>query len=163
VTFLEKKPVTLIIYGSGGHKEQMKRLLALMKTHAEFDFVSISDTKDNFNSLKHFECNEPRDKFSKWKAPFQLLKNAFTTSKQCIQITRNYKVTGLVSTGPGMVILPALIFKLLGKKVIFLESWSRFYSRSLTGKVMYRIADTFFVQNEDLLALYPNAIYSGRL
>ena len=160
---MNKKSVILIVYGSGGHKEQMKRLLSLMQEHADFDYVSISDTKDNFNSLLHSQCNEPRDKFSKWRAPFQLLSNALTTSVQTIKIVCSFKAQGLISTGPGMVILPAIIFKILGKKVIFLESWSRFYSRSLTGKIMYRLADTFYIQNKDLLNLYPNAIYAGRL
>lgn len=160
---MKEKPITLIIYGSGGHKEQMKRLLALMQSHTDFDFVSISDTDDHFNSLKHFRCPEPRGKFSIWKAPFQLANNSLTTSIQCLSILKNFQVKGLVSTGPGMVVLPAIIFKLLGKKVIFLESWSRFYTPSLTGKIMYRIADTFYIQNETLQSTYPKAIFSGRL
>jgi len=92
-----------------------------------------------------------------------LANNAITTAMQCLSILKNYQVKGLVSTGPGMVVLPAIIFKLLGKKVIFLESWSRFYTPSLTGKIMYRIADTFYIQNETLQSTYPKAIFSGRL
>lgn len=162
-TNLNKPKVILIVYGSGGHKEQMRRLLTLMKEQADFEIVSISDTPDNFNSLKHFRCPEPRGKFSIYKAPFQLINNAIVTAFQSLKVVTKFKVTGVVSTGPGMAILPALIFKLLGKKVIFIESWSRFYTSSLTGKVMYYIADTFYVQNKELLELYPKATFSGRL
>jgi len=160
---LKDKSITLIIYGRGGHKEQMKRLLSMMKSHADFDFISISDTEDNFDSLKHFRCSEPRGKFSVWKAPFQLANNAITTLVQCISILKKFKAQGLISTGPGMVVLPALIFKLLGKKVVFLESWSRFYTPSLTGRIMYYVADTFYIQNETLQSIYPKAIFAGRL
>ncbi|TWX63301.1 hypothetical protein ESZ39_17055 [Colwellia sp. C1TZA3] len=69
----------------------------------------------------------------------------------------------MVSTGTGMVIIPALILRLINKKVIHIEDWSRFDSGSYTGKVMYYIADKFYVQNKSLLQKYPKAIYSGRL
>ena len=62
-----------------------------------------------------------------------------------------------------MAVVPSIIFRLLGKKVVYIESWSRFYTASATGIFMYRIANQFYVQNEPMLKRYPKAIYSGRL
>jgi UDP-N-acetylglucosamine:LPS N-acetylglucosamine transferase len=81
-----------------------------------------------------------------------------------MKINQKHSVKAVISTGPGISILTALFFKLFTKaKVIHVETWSRFYSKSLTGRILYRLSDFFFVQNEELLKLYPKAIYRGRL
>jgi UDP-N-acetylglucosamine:LPS N-acetylglucosamine transferase len=62
------------------------------------------------------------------------------------------------------VAVPACaLARLLGIKVIFVETGSRVTALSLTGRLMYRIANLFFVQWPDLVQRYPKAIYAGRL
>ena len=89
-----KSKVILLIYGSGGHKAQMVRLLE--KINMEYkeervDFIGITESE------------------------------------------------------------------------VFFVTWSRFETQSYAGKVMYRIADRFYIQNKSLLKFYPKAIYSGLL
>ena len=55
------------------------------------------------------------------------------------------------------------IGKLLGKKIIFIESWSRIYKKSSSGKFAYLFANLFFVQWPEMKKQYPKAIYAGRL
>jgi hypothetical protein len=69
----------------------------------------------------------------------------------------------IVSTGPGIAIIPAIIFRLFKKLVIHVETWSRFYSKSLTGMIMYPVSDIFIIQNIELQCFYKRAIYAGRL
>lgn len=157
------QPKLLLIYGRGGHKEQMRRLIAKMQEQQSFDFVSMADVGDEFNADEHLQCPEPRDKFHLWKAPWQLAHISAVTLIQTIKLLRNHKISGIVSTGPGMAVVPSIIFRCLGKKVVYIESWSRFYSASATGIFMYRIANQFYVQNKSMLDKYPNATYSGRL
>jgi beta-1,4-N-acetylglucosaminyltransferase len=156
--------VILVIYGRGGHQEQMRRLLMHLRTAApEMKFVSIADTADKFDSNKHFICPEPRDKFSHWRAPFSLIYSACISLFQCIFLCIKYDVTGIISTGPGMAVVPSILFRLVGRPVTFIESWSRFYTGSLTGHVMYRVATSFYVQNPSMLSVFPKAKYAGRL
>lgn len=156
--------VVLVIYGRGGHQEQMRRLLnQLKKTSPEMKFVSIADVPGVFGAIEHLECPEPRDKFSKWGSPLKVCYAAMVSLIQCLRLSLKYDITGIVSTGPGMAVLPSSLFRLLGKQVIYIESWSRFYSGSLTGQFMYRIANVFYVQNKSMLAIFPKAKYSGRL
>jgi len=157
------QPKLLLIYGKGGHKEQMKRLIAKMKEQHSFEFVSMADVTDEFNAVEHLQCPEPRDKFHLWKAPWQLAHISAVTLIQTVKLLKNHNITGIVSTGPGMAVVPSLVLRLLGKKVIYIESWSRFYTASATGIFMYRIANQFYVQNTTMLAKYPKATYSGRL
>jgi beta-1,4-N-acetylglucosaminyltransferase len=156
--------VILVIYGRGGHQEQMRRLLThLRQTAPDMKFVSIADAADKFDSNKHFICPEPRDKFSHWRAPFSLIYTSTVSFIQCLVLSYRYDISGIVSTGPGMVVLPSVVFRLMGKPVTFIESWSRFYTGSLTGHVMYRIATSFYVQNASMLSVFPKAKYAGRL
>ncbi|MGI2113414.1 PssD/Cps14F family polysaccharide biosynthesis glycosyltransferase [Shewanella frigidimarina] len=156
--------VILVIYGRGGHKEQMRRLLnELKKNSPNLQFVSIADVEDQFGSLLHYKCPEPRDKFNVWSAPFKIPYSALITLIQCIRLSFKHEISGIVSTGPGMAVLPSILFRLLSKQVIYIESWSRFYSGSLTGRFMYYIANVFYVQNKSMLAIFPKAKYSGRL
>ena len=69
----------------------------------------------------------------------------------------------LVSLGPSFAVWPAIIIRMKGGTVVHLESWSRFEQRSTAGKMMYRVANYFLVQNDSLLSVYPKAVYAGRL
>jgi beta-1,4-N-acetylglucosaminyltransferase len=156
--------VILVIYGRGGHQEQMRRLLThLRQTAPDMKFVSIADVEDKLNAMDHFVCPEPRDKFSLWSAPFRLVYSAVISLIQCLILSYRYDISGIVSTGPGMVVIPSVLFRLMGKPVTFIESWSRFYTGSLTGLVMYRLATQFYVQNKSMLSVFPKAKYAGRL
>lgn len=69
----------------------------------------------------------------------------------------------IISTGGGMSIATALLGKLLGIKLIYVESGARVTSPSKTGKLLYKYADLFIVQWEPMLKHYPNAVYGGML
>ncbi len=79
------------------------------------------------------------------------------------KLVLKYNIKIIITTGPGMAIPAALVAKLLRVEIIHIETWSRFSTYSLSGRIMYHLADKFYVQNESLLKLYPEAIYSGRL
>jgi len=73
------------------------------------------------------------------------------------------KPKAIVSAGPGTAVPVSLIGKMLGRKVIFIEDWSRVYQKSGAGKIIYRFADLFFIQWPELQERYPDGIYAGRL
>jgi hypothetical protein len=45
--------------------------------------------------------------------------------------------------------------------LIFIESFAKVTSQTHCGNFLYKYADQFYVQWEEMLALYPNAIYKG--
>ena len=75
----------------------------------------------------------------------------------------------LICNGPGTCIplcLVAKLFTILGissTKILFIESFARVKDLSLTGKILYRLADRVVVQWEELCEKYPNASYLGQL
>ncbi|MEM3374576.1 MAG: PssD/Cps14F family polysaccharide biosynthesis glycosyltransferase [Candidatus Woesearchaeota archaeon] len=89
---------------------------------------------------------------------YHVLKNIYDSFK----IFLKEKPDIVISTGAGSALETMYIAKLFGKKVIFIESFSRFNSLSLTGKLIYPFADKFFVQWKSMLK-YKKAEYIGQL
>ena len=67
----------------------------------------------------------------------------------------------MITTGVLAMIPMALITKLFGKKLIYIESFAKISSPTQTGKLLYKYADRFYVQWEKMKEFYPNAIYKG--
>lgn len=60
--------------------------------------------------------------------------------------------------------LVAFVYKLFGvmnTEIIFVESFCRVQKLSLTGRILYHIADKFIVLWPDLVHNYPRAEYLG--
>lgn len=64
--------------------------------------------------------------------------------------------TGVLATVP-----LCLLCKVFGKKLVFIESYAKVRTPTLTGKLLYPFADRFYVQWEELLECYPKALYLG--
>ncbi len=78
-------------------------------------------------------------------------------------ILRREKVTLLLSTGAGPAVPFALIGKLLRIPFIFIENCGQIAEASLTGRIMYYLADRFFYQWEALGERFPKGVYGGLL
>lgn len=71
----------------------------------------------------------------------------------------------VISTGGGEIAVPfCYVAKLLGAKVILIETLTRITTKSAAGKLIYPIADLFLVQWEPLLKKYgKKAQYWGKV
>ena len=87
----------------------------------------------------------------------KMLKNFSQTWK----IIAKEKPDVVISTGAGAAIAACLIGKLMGSKIVFLESYCRIFAPSRSGRFVYRFADLFLVQWEKMLKFYPKAKYWG--
>lgn len=70
----------------------------------------------------------------------------------------------IITNGGGLVLPMSYMAKMFRRKILFMESFSRVNTRSITGRMMYPIADVFLVQWKTLLKKYgPKARYGGRV
>jgi UDP-N-acetylglucosamine:LPS N-acetylglucosamine transferase len=161
----DRPEVILMVYGKGGHAAQMTRFIKGAPTELKNkQFIALSDVKIKDNAFfQQYYCIEARDKFSHLKNVIIFFMYFIWSFTQMVRILKKYRVISMISTGPGIAILPAIVCRLIGIKVIYFESWSRVYSPSLAGKIMYRVADLFFIQHESLQKLYPKSRFFGRL
>lgn len=78
-------------------------------------------------------------------------------------LIRKYRPKVIISTGAS----PAVIFCLVGKifkiETIYVESFSRVDSLSLTGRIMRHLTQNFYVQWPKLKQLYPDVRFFGSL
>lgn len=69
----------------------------------------------------------------------------------------------VISTGAGIVVFFCVFAKLLGAKLIFIESMARVERPTLTARFLYLFSDLFIVQWPNLTKYFPKAKYIGRL
>ncbi len=91
------------------------------------------------------------------------LKNFIRNIFLAWKILRKEKPDVIISTGAGLAVPFFYIGKVLGIKLIYIESFTRIRELSLTGKIVYPLADSFLVQWEELTRLYPRVTYIGSL
>ena len=157
----------LVIYGGGGHQEQMRRLLCadLIVKNDQMRLIAITDSQSPIQEMieKNLHVKEFRDKHSNWKTivkmPFVVLDIVFKTA----HILTKYEIRGVITTGPGIAIIPCVLARILGKKIVVFESWSKFTKPSYTAKLLYRFAGLFIVQHKSMIKIFPKAKYWGKL
>lgn len=158
---INKKKSILIVYGPGGHREQSKRLLGL-KTN-DFSIIELTEKNvapiDNKNMVYKSLPFETKNKISFFKISFSFIYLFFLSL--IIFIKHNPKK--VITTGPIIGVLPIVVSRFFLKDSVFIESWSRFYEPSITGKILKRFCKKIYIQNVELKKHYPNAIFAGRL
>ncbi len=153
------KKRVIFISSTGGH---LAELLQLESLFSRYDSYIITEkTSINCwlqNKYKTFYLLYGARNFPV-KYIFKLSINIF---KSLIYFFR-IKPDVVVSTGAHTCVPICIIAKLFGKKLVFIETLAKTVSPTLSGRIIYPIADAFFVQWESMIKVYPNAIYKGGL
>lgn len=141
-----------IVSSCGGHLTEVRTLAPAFHSYEHFyvlnDRISLpEDMRDRTYFMKHSE----RDRLfavNLWEA---------------WKILRREKPALILSTGAGPAVPFALVGKLLRIPNVFIETFTRVTSPSLTGRIMYRLADRFFYQWRALEKFFPHGVYGGPL
>ena len=155
------RPV-LFVYGDGGHLTQARRLFAGMNGKRPFVFV----TSTALSLDKRYPQYHVPELRRKYRSSFEALRSIAVFAHSVvamIMIVFRHKPSGMISTGPGIAIVPALMMRIVGKPVVFLDSWSKVYYPSIASRIVYRLATLFFIQHREIGKFYPRALYRGRL
>lgn len=147
----------MICYGQGGHKEQALRVAAVL--NGNYELYSITDKGDQLKHSKlHLEVGELRDKKSG-----KVNLASLTHFREIYRFIKSNEIETVISLGPGCCILCLIISKILGLNTIHIESWSKFESLTLSGRVAKWLRIRVLVQNSELNTKYPNFENIGRL
>ena len=87
----------------------------------------------------------------------RMLANAATS----VRILVRERPAAIVCTGVLATIPLCLLGKLSGARLVYIESFAKTDSPTLTGKLLYKFADRFYVQWESMLRVYPGAVFVG--
>lgn len=89
--------------------------------------------------------------------PFILLFNCFISLYQYLKIRPDYIVTtGTHTAGP-----MCSIAKIMGSRVVYIETFANMENKTATGRLIALFADLFIVQWESMLKVYPKAKFGG--
>ncbi len=69
--------------------------------------------------------------------------------------------TTIITTGAGASYPTCIFARIFKRRIIYIESFAKLNSESMTGKMVYPFANYFFVQWPEMKKVYPNSVYSG--
>ena len=170
----QKKIKTLVVLGSGGHTAEMLRLIT------DFDFrrygpLTLVTAATDTTSRAKAERELPREALAtaRWaeiprarEVGQSFLSSVPSTLKAlfaCVRLIWTASPDLVLVNGPGTCVPVAVLARLTGARVIFVESWCRVESLSLTGRIMYWVAHRFVVHWPEQARRYPRAEYLGRI
>ena len=153
-----KEDNVLFISSTGGHLDELLQLKELFKKYNSY--IITEKTKSN-NKLKDKYANVYYLVYGTRRNillyPFIFLFNIIKSFVLYFKI----KPKVIVTTGTHTAVPMCYIAKMFRKKIIYIETFANRYSKTLAGKIIYPIADTFIVQWEEMLKIYPKAKYFG--
>jgi len=153
------KQKVMFISSLGGHLTQLLQLNTIFNN---YDYVLITEKSDITKDLEKKYCI----KYLKHTSRDNLfiffgivIINCFLSLFYFIK----YNPDVIVSTGANTAAAMCCLGKIFGKKVIFIESFAKMETPSITGKMIYKLHayTTFVVQWENMLKYYPKAKYWG--
>lgn len=164
----EMQPLRLlVVLGEGGHTTEMLRLIDLLGEVYDYHYLLVAEDDQSAARIRRPGPihRVPRPRFDPGKKHHPLRDPWLTLAclAAVVPLLLRLRPDAILSTGPWIAVPVGLVARLLGIRVIFIETGSRVTRLSATGRVMYRLADLFFVQWEELLPKAPRAIYAGRL
>lgn len=151
----------IFISSTGGH---LSELMQLKRIFDNYDYHIITEKTDTTIKLKS-EYGKRID-YLVYGARNYLFSYIFKFSYNVIKSFFLYlkiRPDVIVTTGAHTAVPICYIAKFFKKKIIFVESFARVNSKSMSGKMINEIADVFLVQHKELLDVYENSIYKGDL
>lgn len=146
---------------AGGHYSELCELKELMERYNSFliteDHEMMQEYKKVNKSRSWYMPAGTKEHLFKFLCNFPI--NIFRSFKAFLKVRPDV----VIATGAHTTVPICYIAKLFGKKVIFIETFANITTKTLSGKLVYPIADLFLVQWEDMLKLYPKAKYRGGL
>lgn len=143
-----------LVSSSGGHFEQLKELKKLSDFGKQYVIVT---EKTRTGEVADYYLKQVNRKELLWI--FYEIYNLFVS----LYILFKEKPDAVISTGALCTIPMLLSAKMMNIKTIFIESFAKIKSPTLTGKLCYKFVDIFIVQWETMLEFYPNAIMGGSI
>jgi len=140
---------------SGGHLTQ---LLKLSESWRGYDIFFMTTTTVVREKLSRFgkvyivgECNR--------RHPIRVL----LVLSRCIKIVFRERPGVVISTGAAVGCLVSFLAKILGAKIIWIDSITNVEKMSLSGRMVKHIADLVLVQWIELVDKYSNVEYVGKV
>jgi putative flippase GtrA len=152
----------MFISSTGGHFRELMKLSPLFDAYdytivTEKTEASYSELKAQYGDKVHFLL------FGTGISPVVYVLKLGINTILSLFLFLKIRPQFIVTTGAHTAGPICLIGKKLGAKIIFIETFANISTMSGAGRRIYKFADLFVVQHEEMLELYPDAKYVGGL
>jgi len=150
-----KKLRVCLVSSAGGHTSQLLKLSESWKGSRSCWITTVDVVKEKLSKYGKVyvvgECNR--------RHPLRVL----MVLMRCIRIVLSERPDVVISTGAAAGCIVCFLSKLLGAKIVWIDSVTNVYRLSLSGRLVRRIADLFLVQWPELAEKYPGVEYAGEV
>ena len=159
---VDTRPRVAFVASAGGHLTQILRLAPLF---GECRSVLVTERTPVAASLpglpadcavEYLACGSRSERL---RYPFVFAYNVLRS----VALFVRYRPDVVVTTGAHTAVPLCYVARLFGRRVIFIESFAKRHTPTLSGRLVYPIATTFVVQWPEMLAHYPRAEYWGSI
>lgn len=142
----------------GGHVRQLLDLEAAWARHDYF-FVSEDTALSRSIEEKHPIYFVPHVALGQARlgSPLKMIVSVVQSAIVSMAIMFRRRPQVFITTGAGAVFMPLVWAKLLGAKIVMIESFARFEKPSVFGRLSAKLADQKIVQSSGLATYWPDA------
>lgn len=144
-----------LVGSSGGHLTHLLMLKPFWKDTDRF-WVTFdkADARSMLSDERRYNCYFPTNRS---------LKALLINTVKAIRILRAERPDVIISSGAAVAVPFFYVGKILGAKLVYVEVFDRIDKPTVTGRLVYPIADKFIVQWDEMKAVYPKAINLGSI
>jgi UDP-N-acetylglucosamine:LPS N-acetylglucosamine transferase len=151
-----KKTLKICLAASaGGHLSQLLKIAPVGQGHQIFCLTTKEEIRAKLEPFGPVtvvgECNREH--------PLKVAK----VLSRCIRTVFREKPDLVISSGAAVGCIACFLGKLLGAKIIWIDSITNIERLSLSGRMVRTIADLFLVQWPELAQKYSNVEYAGEV
>jgi len=139
----------------GGHFEQLMMLEPLMKKYDSFIVTERTPIEIDQKGIPIYYLRQVN------RREKTFLLTTLINTLISLKIIIFWRPDIVITTGALAIVPICLLVKVFRKKLIYIESFAKTTTSTKSGKLLYKFADQFYVQWENMLTIYPNAIYLG--
>ena len=157
----EKRKKVLFISSTGGHLDELMQLSPLFEKYDSY-VITEKDKSNGYLKEKYGEKMYYLPYGTRARI-FSYIFKYFYLCLKTIYLYTKIRPKVIVTTGTHTAGPMCIIGKIFRSKIIYIETFANTNKKTVTGKLIYPIADLFIVQWEEMQEIYPKAVYGGSI
>ena len=155
------KKKVLFISSTGGHFNELMQLKPMFEKY-DYHIITEKD-KTNKDLVQQYEKKIYFLPYGTRSKIFSYIIKYFYLCMKTVFLYLKLRQKYIVTTGTHTAGPMCYLGKLFGSKIIYIETFANSNTKTVTGRLIYPIADLFIVQWKEMLKLYPKAVYGGSI
>ena len=151
------KPKLCFAASSGGHLDELMMLRPLMDRYDSFLVTEKTAYRAAAGDIRRYWLLQVN------RREYSCIPRLLVNGVRSLGILLAERPDVVISTGVLATVPLCLLCKAFGRKLVFIESYAKVTTPTLTGRLLYPFADRFYIQWPELQGYYPRAVCVGSI